>query len=328
MQLLRDVRQSSLAGATVLTIGNYDGVHRGHQALLDRVVAEAAAYGEANPLVVAQTGPVNAGLLTFDPHPLSVLRPDVPLQLLTTPQERLDLAARQGINLGILHPFDRETASLPPAAFMRMLVENLGLVCLVTGPDFALGRDRTGDLAALAALGKELGYSVVTLSTLDWRGEAVRSRVIRELLGQGDVERAGRRLGRTYTVTGPVVAGDGRGRQIGIPTANVAYPSHKLLPADGVYVTRTWLDEDGPGLGSVTNIGVRPTVDGLHHKVETHLLDFPAGDVDGNLYGQTVTVEFLHRLRGEQRFASLDDLISQIRADIVAAKRILAAEST
>jgi riboflavin kinase/FMN adenylyltransferase len=125
-----------------------------------------------------------------------------------------------------------------------------------------------------------------------------------------------------------VVEGDGRGRQIGIPTANVAYPSHKLLPADGVYVTRTRLGEEGPSYGSVTNIGVRPTVDGLHHKVETHLLDFPAGNVDGNLYGRTVTIEFLHRLRGEQRFASLDDLISQIRADIVAAKRILATEST
>ncbi len=328
MLLLRDVRQSSLAGATVLTIGNYDGVHRGHQALLDRVVAEAAAYGEAHP----QSGPVNAGLLTFDPHPLSVLRPDLPLQLLTTPQERLDLAARQGINLGILHPFDRETAALPPAAFMRLLVDHLGLVCLVTGPDFALGRDRTGDLAALAGLGKQLGYTVVTLSTLDWQGEAVRSRVIRELLGQGDVERAGRRLGRTYAVCGPVVDGDGRGRTIGIPTANVAYPPHKLLPADGVYVTRTRLGEDGPSYGSVTNIGVRPTVDGVHHKVETHLLDFPprdtGGDVDGNLYGQTVTVEFLHRLRGEERFASLDDLIFQIRADIEAAKRILMAEFT
>lgn len=325
MQVLRDVRQIRLAGPTVLTIGNFDGVHLGHQALLDRVLAEAAAYADAHPDAHPQAGPVNTALLTFDPHPLAILRPDVPLQLLTTPQERLDLAARQGISVGVLHPFDRETASLPPALFMRLLVDNLGLVCLVTGPDFALGRDRTGDLAALTVLGAELGYTVATMSPFDWRGEAVRSRVIRELLSQGDVERAARRLGRPYTVSGPVVEGDGRGRQIGIPTANVAYAAHKLLPADGVYVTRTRLREDGPTFGSVTNVGVRPTVDGHHHKVETHLLNFPPAETgaSGDLYGQTVTVEFLQRLRGEHRFASLDDLISQIRADIEAARRIV-----
>ncbi len=320
MRIFNDIRQSKLDSPTVLTIGNFDGVHLGHQALLDLVMAEAEDYAQAHP----QAGPVNTGLITFDPHPLAVLRPTIPLQLLTTAQERLDLAAAQGLTVGFLHPFDMATARLSPRAFMTLLVENLGMVRLITGPDFALGRDRTGDLGALTLLGEELGYTIVTLPPLDWRGESVRSRVIRELLSNGDVERAARRLGRAYTVTGPVTRGDGRGQQIGVPTANVAYPPHKLLPGDGVYVTRTRLAADGTTFNSVTNVGVRPTVDGLHHKIETHLLDFPPQESDqsGDLYGQTITVEFLQRLRGEKRFAGVTELVAQIQADVRSARQV------
>ena len=297
---------------TALTIGNFDGIHRGHQALL-RELRQIAASLDAD-----------AGLLTFDPHPLTVLRPELAQPLLTSPQERLRLAARLGLDVGVIQPFTRDVADLTPAEFLGLLKTHLNLAALVVGPDFALGRDRAGNLDVLAALGEELGYRLHVVELVNWEGRSVRSSAIRELIKQGDVGEAADLLGRPYHATGVVILGDRRGRTIGVPTANVQLPPDKLWPADGVYATRTYLHSGAGVYNSATNLGVRPTVDGLQHTFETHLLDFPPPGQDGDLYGQTVTVEFVARLRGEQRFSGLDELVKQIHYDISVARRLLA----
>ncbi len=206
------------------------------------------------------------------------------------------------------------------------MAKHLGLAGLVVGPDFALGHGRGGDIPALELLGHEFGFTVATMDPMTWQGNPVRSSIIRQALRSGDIQETANLLGRFYSVTGTVRAGDRRGRQLGIPTANVFPQEEILLPADGVYATNATL-VDGPSAGvyqSVTNIGVRPTVDGLHHRVEAHLLDYePAEDAE-ELYGTTMRLEFLARLRGEKRFDNLDMLVAQIHADIAAAREIFA----
>lgn len=312
MLTFRDLRQAQLPGPTALTIGNFDGLHLGHQALLDhlRSVAQAEAPDAASPLRTA--------ILTFDPHPLSVFRPNDPLLLMTSARERLVLAAQHRIDYGIAHPFTRETANLEAHEFMALLKQHVGLAALVVGPDFALGRNRSGTIERLRELGQEYGYTVHIMPPFTLESQPVRSSRVRDLLLEGDVTAAARLLGRAYTVAGVVQSGDQRGRQVGIPTANVAPPADKLLPADGVYATRTLVYAGGgvSAYDSVTNIGMRPTVGGTERRVETHLLRFPMVTEIDDLYGQTLHVEFLGRLRGEQRFANVGDLVRQIHLDI------------
>lgn len=325
MQFYSDLHTVQIDRPAALTIGNFDGIHRGHQALLRELRRVAAELSRGSNGVA----PMASGLLTFDPHPLAVLRPEIAHKLLTTPAERLRLAAALGLELGIIQPFTPATAALEPAAFMTLLKQHLNLAALVVGPDFALGRNRSGNLDVLTALGRELDYQVFVIEPVDWQDRAVRSSHIRGLLVEGHVEEAADLLGRLYHVTGKVMLGDQRGRQIGIPTANLQLPPDKLWPADGVYATRTWVHPSGPGhaaarvYASVTNLGTRPTVDGLHHRFETHLLDFPAAGEDGDLYGQTLTVEFLQRLRGERKFKRLAELVAQIQTDIATARDLL-----
>lgn len=323
-RIYSDLRTIQLHHPTALTIGNFDGIHRGHQALLRELRRVAAGLVGANG-----GAPVATGLLTFDPHPMSVLRPQIAHKLLTTPHERIQLAGALGLDLGVIQPFTQEIAALEPADFMRLLKQHLNLTALVVGPDFALGRNRSGNLEVLTALGRELGYQVFVIEPVEWMERSVRSSHIRELLVDGRVEDAAELLGRRYHVTGTVVMGDRRGRQIGIPTANLQPPADKLWPADGVYATRTWVHDPRPDPGlarlyaSVTNLGTRPTVDGMHHRFETHLLDFPAAGNDGDLYGKTLTVEFTHRLRGEKKFGGLSELVAQIQTDIATTRALL-----
>jgi riboflavin kinase/FMN adenylyltransferase len=276
--------------------------------------------------LAAQKGMASA-ILTFDPHPLAILRPTQPLFLLTTPLERLHLTAALGIDLGIIQPFTREVAAQEPVEFMGNLVKQLNVCALVVGPDFALGRNRSGNLDVLAELGKGLGYTVHVIEPVAWDDQPVRSSAIRNLLSQGDVATAASLLGRPYHATGVVIHGDRRGRQIGIPTANLQVPANKLWPADGVYATRTYLHDRAPDgaclFNSATNLGVRPTVGGTEHRFETHLLDFPEAGGDDDLYGETVTVEFVARLRGEQKFNGFAELVAQIHADIAQARALL-----
>ncbi|MBW7886216.1 MAG: bifunctional riboflavin kinase/FAD synthetase [Caldilineaceae bacterium] len=321
MQTFDDVRKANISGPTALTIGNFDGIHRGHQALLARLKIEAET------LAANHGGQACSAFLTFDPHPLRVLRPDHLHLLLTTPRERLVEAAALGIDLGIIHPFDLETAKLSPRTFVETLKRHLGLAALVVGPDFALGRNRAGDVPALEALGQELDFRVVVIDPVQFGHHPVRSSHIRRLLQDGEVSAAAELLGRPYRVSGVVERGDQRGRTVGIPTANIRPPSDKLVPADGVYATRTLIAtfDRVHIFNSVTNVGVRPTVDGLHHRVETHILDFPPpGQID-DLYGQTLAVEFIARLRGEIRFASVGELVEQIHVDIAQARSLFTA---
>ena len=317
MLTITDICAAQFSGTTILTIGNFDGIHRGHRVLLQKLrrVAEQAE------------GPVKpqTGIVTFCPHPLAVLRPNVSHKLLTTPEERLHLSAALGIDLGVIQHFTLEFAQKSPREFMTLLKNHLGLKGLVVGPDFAVGRNRVGDLPVLQALGEELGYSVSIIEPVEWEGKSVRSSSIRLLLNEGNVTEAADLLGRCYHVKGTVEVGDQRGRKIGIPTANLRIHSEKLRPADGVYATRAWLQDRAiPDVHhSVTNIGVRPTVDGIQHRFETHLLDFPAMGRNDDLYGQTVTIEFVARLRDEKRFTSLDELVAQIQIDIDRARQIL-----
>jgi riboflavin kinase/FMN adenylyltransferase len=318
MQIYTDLPQLPPGVSTALTIGNFDGIHRGHQALLVELEQFAEAQG------------MQSAILTFDPHPLSVLRPEQPLQLLTTPRERLHLAAPLGIDLGIVHPFSRAVATQEPAEFMAQLVKALHVAALVVGPDFALGRNRSGNLDVLAALGRQLGYTIQIIEPVDWEDQPVRSSAIRTLLTEGNVAAAATLLGRPYHATGVVVHGDQRGRQIGIPTANLRVDADKLWPADGVYATRTYV-HGRPGVcrfNSVTNLGMRPTVGGTEHRFETHLLDFPEAGASDDLYGQTLTVEFVARLRGEQKFNNFAELVAQIHADIAQARALLLAQGT
>ena len=322
MLTFRELRHIQPPGPTVVTIGNFDGLHRGHHALLAVLRQSADAWATRNGV------PARTALVTFDPHPLAVLRPELANLLLTTPRERLLLAAQAGVDLGVVQPFTREFAQLTPHDFVNLLVTHLGMVTLVVGPDFALGRNRAGDITTLAALGQTLGFTVQVLEPVAFDGQLVRSSRVRELVQTGDVAQAASLLGRPYRLTGAVERGDQRGRTVGIPTANVHAPVDKLLPADGVYASWTILARfDGvQRLPSVTNVGVRPTVDGLHRRVEAHILDFPPSNQIDDLYGEIVAIEFLQRLRGEQRFANIDALVGQIQRDIAQARAWFVAE--
>ncbi len=325
MQQFVNIAQVQLPGPSFVTIGNFDGLHRGHQALLRQVVQ----VGQQAWQTGAVKTPPQSGLITFDPHPLTVLRPDIPLLLLTTPQERLDLAAQLGIDYGIVQCFTPEIARLEAHDFIRLLKTHLGLAGLVVGPDFALGRGRKGDLNTLRDLGKEFDYTLYIIDPVVQTEKPVRSQIIRQAIQLGDITTAADLLGRFYRVRGEVISGDQRGRQIGIPTANLQTPPDKLLPAKGVYATRTHIQADhqsGEGkraFNSVTNLGVRPTVDGAQRRLETHILDFPPVNHTGDLYGQTLTVEFVARLRDEQRFSGIDALVAQIQLDIEQARALL-----
>ena len=289
-----------------LTIGNFDGVHRGHQMLVSEMVEAAHLAG------------CEAGLLTFDPHPVAVLRPDLALPYLTSPEERADLLAALGLDFVLILPFDRATAALSAADFMRQIVARVPLCALWIGPDFALGRGREGSAARLGELGQELGYDVRVTPVYDWHGEPVRSSRIRSLLADdGAVEQAAELLGRPYEVWGEVVHGAERGRTLGFPTANLKLPAGRLAPAYGIYACWAWRGETG--YPAAVNVGVRPSFDNGHPSVEAYLLDF-----DGDLYGETLGLSFIHRLRGEQRFPDIHALVAQMGRDVEATRRVLA----
>lgn len=288
-----------------LTIGVFDGVHRGHQTILQQLTAGARSSGA--PAVV----------ISFHPHPASVLGGSS-LPCLTTPAERADLLEALGVDYVITLPFSRELAAQSPEDFMAAIAAPLGLRRLLIGYDFALGKNRAGTPQRLAEIGKTLGYETQTLPALQAGGEIFSSSRVRELLKAGEVRLAADILGRCYTLTGPVVPGDGRGRSIGIPTANLDFPAEKLLPAYGVYAC--WAQIAAARHPAVVNIGLRPTfISGdPAPRVEAHLLGLNA-----DFYGQPLTLEFVERLRGEQKFSSAGALVTQIQADIAQARSLL-----
>jgi len=289
-----------------LTIGVFDGVHRGHQEIIKNLTA--GAHANDAPAVV----------LTFWPHPAVVLHKRENVRCLTTPDERATLMMNLGVDAVITHPFSTGLASLSALEFMRFVNRHLNLHSLWIGYDFALGHDREGDFAHLTEIGKELGYGTQAIDAVKNGGAIVSSSMLRRQIQNGEVTAAAESLGRNYALSGPVIHGDGRGRKINIPTANIDYSPDKIIPAFGVYATWAWVE--GKRYRAATNIGVNPTFtpDKVTPNVEAHLLDF-----DRDLYGQEMTLEFVARLRNELKFQSVDALLEQIHADIDETKRVL-----
>jgi len=291
--------------ASAVTIGNFDGVHRGHQVLLRRVVEVAADAG------------VRAVAITFDPHPAAVLRPGSEPPILQTLDDRVAALKDAGVGLVVVLPFTLELSRLTPLEFVdRVLVERLRTTSVIVGANFRFGHRAAGDVGALTEAGEARGFTTEAVAVRDLDGIPLSSSAIRSRLADGDVVWVTRALGRPHRVTGEVVAGDGRGRTIGVPTANVVVDTALVLPADGVYAGHATVD--GVAHPTVTNLGFRPTFEGTSRTVETHLLDF-----DEDLYGRQVTVSFVERLRGERRFDGIDELVAQIRGDIDAARAAL-----
>jgi riboflavin kinase / FMN adenylyltransferase len=291
---------------TWLTIGSYDGVHRGHQEIIKNLSSGAHSTG------------AQAVVLTFHPHPAKVLGKRQDFYYLTSPEERATLLKDMGVDIVITYPFDRQVAATSARDFVAEIHTHLDFRHLWVGHDFALGRNREGDIPTLRRFGNEFGYKVEVVEQVKVDDLSVSSSQIRALLREGAVDQAELLLGRAYTVTGTVVPGDGRGRTIGIPTANLKVWEEKLLPRSGVYVCRALVD--GDYYGALTNIGFRPTFDqqDLVPHVEAHLLDF-----DQDLYGKEISLGFLQRLRDEQRFPNPQALVAQIFQDIERGRLIL-----
>ena len=306
MQTFHDLPTPPIKKPTFLTIGNFDGVHLGHQRLIINMVTAAR---ETDGL---------AGLLTFDPHPLTVLRPDVSISQLTSTAERSEILTALGLDFLVILPFSRDTAKKSAHAFIQDLLTHISVHELWIGPDFALGRGREGDVGRLRALGEMLGFSAQVIPPFTWRGTAVSSSRVRGLLTEsGDVAPAAELLGRPYQIWGKVYRGAQRGRTIGFPTANLAIPDDRLTPAFGVYACWAWREDRG--YPAVVNVGVRPSFDNGPSSIEAFLIDF-----NGDLYGESMGLSFVQRLRGEKRFADIAALTAQIGRDVTAAREILA----
>jgi riboflavin kinase/FMN adenylyltransferase len=311
MQSVTALEELRLDRSSCLTIGAFDGVHRGHQALIGEMVAHAGAAGKA------------AAVVTFFPHPSVVLRGRRPSFYLTTPEEKAEALRALAVDALVTHPFSHEVAAIRAADFVDRLLAHARLSELWCGEDFALGHNREGTVEFLRAEGQRKGFDVVVVPPTLIDGEVISSTRIRQTLRDGAVEQAARYLGRPFHLSGQVVEGAKRGRQLGIPTANLAVWDEHAVPAVGVYACRA--GAGGHGLDgraqAVVNIGFRPTFEGGEARpvVEAHLLDFA-----GDLYGQTMRLEFIARLRPEQKFPGVEALLAQIRQDIVQARQILA----
>jgi riboflavin kinase/FMN adenylyltransferase len=295
---------------SAVTLGKFDGVHRGHQHLVGSLIERAREQGLASVVVVLY------------PNPATVLRPGSAVTYLTSLGERLSLLRRLGPDSVFILPFTSEIAQLSARDFASLLVEELSMRLLYVGPDFALGREREGTVGVLRKLGAELGFSLETAELLAQDGEKVGSTAVRQALAAGDVEEAARLLGRPFSLSGPVVAGAHRGAGLGFPTANVAVGLDTALPAYGVYVTRAFVRENE--YQSCTNIGVRPTFDSEPRPtVEAFIIDF-----DGDIYGEEIRIDLVHRLRDELKFDSVDDLITQMHKDIADTREYFAREGS
>lgn len=308
MEVLDDLAGAALRQETILTIGIFDGVHRGHQELIRQVVERAR---ETDCL---------SGLLTFHPHPAAVLNPKRVPPMLTTPGEKVALFAKLNVDLVVLLPFTRELAETSARSLVEELVHRLRLRELWVGSDFALGHRREGDVPQLRTMGQELGFEVHEIAPVLSGGSemtTVSSSRIRAFLLAGEVEEAAKLLGRYPSLCGEVVVGAQRGRELGFPTANLEVRPERAVPANGVYAVYASLGTERHT--GVANVGIRPSFDNGHRVVETHILDF-----DRDIYGCDLVVEFVARLRDERRFDDINDLVDQIQLDCEQARLTLA----
>ena len=300
-----ELARAAPGSETAVTVGVFDGVHRGHLYLLDRLQDRAHALGLAS------------GVVTLHPAPLQVLRPEKPLAYLCSLEERIELLRDAGVDFVAPVTFTSELAQLSARDFVQLLVDELQVRFMLEGPDYALGRGREGTVPVLAELGREIGFQLDVLEPLTEGELVVSSTAIRSALAEGEMQRVAERLGRPFSLRGPVVEGARRGKGIGFPTANIAVGADRALPPFGVYVTWAYIGE--ARYKSVANIGRRPTFDQGERTIEVHLLDYQGDD----FYGHDLRIDLLERLRRERRFTSAEELRAQIRRDVAAAEAAL-----
>lgn len=309
MKITRGLADHKRAPHPVLTIGNFDGQHRGHLALL-RAVVETAAARSGTPMA-----------LTFDPHPITVLAPSVDLRLLTSMEDKLARFQEAGIEEVLFLGFNTQFAALAPEEFVfQILRDGVGVKDLFVGEHFAFGKGRAGRMADLLRLGAEAGFQVHPVPPVRVDGEIVSSTRIRQLVQAGEMGRAARFLGRPYALSGPVVGGERRGHALGWPTANLRLPPNRVIPADGVYATMAlWKTRS---FDSVSYIGTRPTFGPGERLLEVYLLDTQL-----DLYGEELRVHFVERLRGDLAFHTAEELSARIDRDVTLAREMLRAAS-
>jgi len=307
MELIQDLSQVPSLNGSVVTDGMFDGVHLGHHQILQKVVQESRRLK------------IPSILVTYWPHPRHVLSSNKEkLRLLTSLDEKAKLIAEQGIDYMLVIPFTKTFSEISHQDFVQhILVDTLQTKKLIVGYDHKFGKDRLGDIDYLKSVGNEFGFDIKLINKQEVEQIAVSSTKIRYALSCHLVESASHFLGRPYSLQGKVVEGDKKGRTIGFPTANIeADDANKLIPADGVYATRAWI-ENVP-YSSMTNIGFRPTVDGKNHRIETHIIDF-----EGNLYGKVLKLEFISPIREEIKFSGLAELKKQLGHDQEMALKLL-----
>jgi riboflavin kinase/FMN adenylyltransferase len=304
MEIEQELANIGPQGETLLTIGVFDGVHAGHRYLLETLQQQAA---EKNLL---------SGVVTFNPHPQSILHPHNQLLWLSDPEDRVKSLQKLGINLVAVLTFTPEVAQLSAQEFMSLVKKLLRMRSIMVGPDFTLGRGQEGNIQLLRTLGREMKFSVEVIPPYTINGEVVSSTLIRQALTQGDMGKVKRLMGHYFQIGGKVIASDRRGRILGFPTANLDIKPQQALPGNGIYATITQVDDKQ--FPSATNIGTRPTFGEGEKNVETHLLNYK-----GDLYGKEIRVEFMQKLRDEQHFPSSEELKAQIRKDIREVEAIL-----
>lgn len=304
MQVEAELAKFSPEKDMLLTIGVFDGVHLGHRHLITRLAGLARKSG------------LTSGVITFSRHPREVLAPRTRLPFLTDIEHRIELLKNEGVGAVIPISFTPELARLSPKEFLELLKKRLRMRGLVVGPDFALGKNREGDVDALHRLGAEMGFSLTVVPPLTIDGEVVSSTAVRQALAEGDMKRAQKLMGRPFRLHGRVVAGDGRGIKLGFPTANLETEAEQALPADGVYTSRAYIDDRA--YSAMTNIGIQPTFGGDQRLVEVYIMDY-----EGDLYGRELTFDILNRLRGEIKFDTPEELKKQIAKDVKQGKATL-----
>ena len=307
MRLIRNLKDGQLTEESVVTIGSFDGLHRGHQKLIAAVRASALDSGRTSVVI------------TFFPHPSVVLGRAQPFYL-TSPEEKIAQLNKTGVDLVVELAFTPETAQTRAAVFVDELIQHLRMRDLWIGRDFALGHNREGNAEFLTRLGQERGFAVHLIDPVTNGNEVISSSSIRAALREGDIVRAADWLGRPFRLSGRVVPGDGRGRTIGVPTANLDIWAEHAVPADGVYACWAWVGNLRHK--AAVNIGTRPTVtQATHRTVEAHLIDF-----DKNIYGLSIALDFVFRLRSEYKFPSVEALVKQIKADVANSRDVLIGE--